>query len=245
VVDPAAPLLLIGGPSVFRIDCAVEGIHRSTGCRSCSYWQSSWRRSWRRSRRGCWKWCRCSGDGFLRESCGATPSHHRAAELLLGWRPRSLPLRETGIAIVGWRSLCAAQQPQKKGDQEQQAQKTARRNQASEISTGSNNIEIAATADVLVCSLLDVISLTMAHISQRTPTATSTADTASCAVFALSNAAGAIVASDYHCACSSCTVPAPVCPTGCHSAAIAAVHHDCNAAISADQAKLCPPAKAA
>merc|ERR1719270_1803177 len=93
-------------------------------------------------------------------------------------------------------------------------------------------IEIAATTDVLVCSLLDVISMATSHVSQRTLTATPTADTASCAVFALSNAAGAIVAIDCYSACSSCTIPAPVCPTGCHSAAhpsaaaIAAVHHD-------------------
>merc|ERR1712087_447236 len=82
--------------------------------------------------------------------------------------------------------------------------KTARRDQASEVSAGPS--KIAATANVLVCRLLDVISLAMAHVSQRTLAATPTADAASCAVFALSNTAGAVVIGYRH-SPSSCTIP--------------------------------------
>merc|ERR1711920_8807 len=173
VVVSAAPRLLIGGPSVLRINCAIEGIHRSTGC-----WRSGRWRSRRRSGRGCWKWCGWNGGSGLRESCGAAPPHRRAAEFLLCWRPSGLPLCEARFAVVWKRSRCPAQQPQKKWDQEQQAQKTASRDQASEISTGSR--EIAATADILVRSLLDVVSLATAHVRQRTLTVSSTADAASC-----------------------------------------------------------------
>jgi len=75
VVDSAAPLLLIGGPSVLRINCTVEGIRRSTGCWRSSGWLSRRWSRWR-SGRGCWEWCgwRNAGSG-LRESCGAAPSH--------------------------------------------------------------------------------------------------------------------------------------------------------------------------
>merc|ERR1712157_138824 len=162
MVDSAAPLLLVGSPSDLRIDCAVEWVNRSMSRRRSR--RQSQRRSWRRSWRGGGR----NGGRGLRESCGAAPSLCCAAELLLGWRPISLPLCETRLAIVWQRSRRPTQQPQKKWDQEQQAQKTARRNQASEISARSNNIEIAATADVLVCGLLNVISLAMAHVSQRT-----------------------------------------------------------------------------
>jgi len=103
MMDSAAPLLLVSSPSVLRIDCAVEGIHRSAGCwRSCgrlSRWLSHWR-SWRRSRRGCWKWCGWNGGSGLRESCGAAPSHRSATKLLLGWTPIRFPLCETLFAKV-------------------------------------------------------------------------------------------------------------------------------------------------
>merc|ERR1719291_1118361 len=118
-----------------------------------------------------------------------------------------------------------------------QAQQTARRDQAGEVPTRPS--EVTSTADIFISRLLDVISLAMAHVSQRTLAATPTTDTASCAVFALSNAAGAVVVGHRHSA-SSCTIPSPVCSAGSHSAAITAVHHDCSAAIRAARAKLCP-----
>jgi len=74
VVISAAPCLLIGGPSVLRINCTVEGIHWSTGCWRSGGWLSR-RRSRRRSGRGCWKWCGWNGGSGLRESCGAAPAH--------------------------------------------------------------------------------------------------------------------------------------------------------------------------
>merc|ERR1719189_704890 len=250
VVDAAAPLLLGGGPSVLRINCAVEGIHWSAGCRRSCGRRSRPSRWWsrRRSGRRCWKWCGWNSGSGLRESCGAAPSHRRAAELLLGWRPSGLPLCEASFAVVWQRSRCPAQQPQKKWDQEQQAQKTASRDQASEISTGSR--EIAATADILVRSLLDVVSLATAHVRQRTLTVSSTADAASCAVFALTNKAIAIRAT---CRCAStCTIPATICSAACchsathPSATIAAVHHDCKCRDARNpKKKLCTLAKMA
>ena len=66
----------------------------------------------------------------------------------------------------------------------------------------------------------------------------------------LSDAAVAMIATDCHCARSSCTIPTSIRPAACHStthpsAAIAAVHHDCSAATHATSAKLCTLAKMA
>merc|ERR1719410_2833310 len=123
--------------------------------------------------------------------------------------------------------------PQKKWDEQQQAQQTARRDQAGEVSARSS--EVTSTADILVSRLLDVISLASAHVSQCTLTATPAANTTSCAVLALSNAATAIACSStirapVRSACSGCS--GPVGSAACHcaahpSAAIAAVHHGC------------------
>merc|ERR1712154_739752 len=63
----AAPLLLIGSPSVLGINCAIERIHRSAWCwRSCR-WRGRWR-SWRWSRRGCWEWRGWNSRSGLRAS---------------------------------------------------------------------------------------------------------------------------------------------------------------------------------
>jgi len=86
----------------------------------------------------------------------------------------SLPLYEIRFAVEAW---LRPQQPQKKWDKEQQAQQTARRNQASEIPTRSS--EIAAVAYVPVVGLHDVSSAATAHVCQATWTATSAAGIAS------------------------------------------------------------------
>jgi len=98
MVDAAAPLLFVCGPSVLRIHCAIEWVHwaRGSGWR-CGWW--GWRRGWEWRR---WRSRLGHREGRGRPSGGASPANCHAAIVLLPLGPGRFPLHEAFFAIV-WR----------------------------------------------------------------------------------------------------------------------------------------------
>merc|ERR1712050_555825 len=137
VVDPATPILLVRLPRVLGIDSAIEGVNWPRRCRRCNRARC---RRWRCGRWGRWqsgRWCgwlrgRWLKCGWLRS--GASPAHGRAAVLLLRRGPIRLPVHEARLAIVQPCGDGARQQPKQEGNQQQETQKAACRDQACEIS---------------------------------------------------------------------------------------------------------------
>jgi len=201
VVDPAAPRLFVRRPHRVLPNCAIERVDRSRWGRRWykgrqSGWQSGWHSRWRCGRwrrRLCWERsgrdCRCG----LWQSCGRTASSHACtAEVLLSLGPRSLPRRKANLAIVRQRRCHARQQPAEQRDQQQETQKTAARDDASEISPRPHHIEISATSDIFVSRLLHVLTLATTNVSHGAITsATSAADATSSGFLPRGNASRA------------------------------------------------------
>jgi len=115
VMNPAAPGLLVGSPSVLCVDCTIERVNRSYWCRWWCPRGRRWGRGWRR-REG----CRWDGDGRCWQSRGrATPAHCHAAIILLSLGPHCIVRadRARNSAIVWRRCCCSRQEPQKQWNQ--------------------------------------------------------------------------------------------------------------------------------
>merc|ERR1719270_956856 len=154
-MNSAAPLLLRHTPSSLPIGEPV-----STIVWVCRGWWCGWRSWWHRDR---WLWQSCS-----RSCCGASPAHGAATEILLRLGPCCFPHRESGITIVRERACGSRQQPTQKREQQQQAQQTATCDDASEISSWSNIVEVASSSNILVSCFLYVLSLASSHIRHGT-----------------------------------------------------------------------------
>jgi len=171
MMDPATPSLLISCPGVFCIHGAIEWVHwprryRTCGCRCvgwCRRWRGRWCGRWRGegSWRNCHRWLRQSCSGPCRR---APPAHSAAAEILLCLGPRCLPHRESSVTIVRECACSSRQQPGQQREQQQQTQQTTARDDASEISSWSNCVEVASCADIFVSCFLDILSLASSHV---------------------------------------------------------------------------------
>merc|ERR1740121_1499915 len=107
------------------------------------------------------------------------------------------------------------QEPAQQWDQEQQTQQATRRDEASEISSRSDNIEIAAASHVLVRGLLDVITLTAPNIGHgAVACAASTSHSACAALLIRAHAASSSVSiRALHCTCITTIRPDNSCST--------------------------------
>merc|ERR1719254_321355 len=167
VVHSTAPSLFIGSPRKLCTHCTIEGIDGAPGS---GRWR--WRR---RGRRRGWQ-SRGGGDrGCTPHPCSS------AAILLLLLRPQVHPIH-TWIAIEQGGRAQARQQPAQQRDQQQQAQQAANCDEASEVPPWSHCVEVSAATDVLVGGLLDVLTLSAAHIRHRPLAAATAGNTASCAL---------------------------------------------------------------
>merc|ERR1740123_1304228 len=158
VVHPAAPILLSLLPREVLADGAIEWIDRPRrGCRPCHRrggWRSGWRRWWLRREGRRWNRRR-----RLRQSRScASPANCRTAKVLLRLGPLSLPSR--ALQAIKWQSRrWSRKQPAEQRNQQQKAQKTATRDEASEVPPRPHNIEITTTSDILVGGLLNVVAV--------------------------------------------------------------------------------------
>lgn len=207
VMNSATELLLEAIPRSLLTDGAIR-----VGARG---WL--WRRRWWRRWRWSWRWCRgwrVWNRHWLRGA--AANASCSAAILLLRKRPRRLPVHRSACAIV----IRTCEQPQQQWQQQEQTQKTARGDEASEIPSRAHCVEIASASNVLVCSFLDVLALSTTHIAHCALTTTATGHAASCAVLtwrhSTDNSIGTttttIASSCYHSTSVACA-PACVAPT--------------------------------
>merc|ERR1719336_1462918 len=140
----------------------------------------------------------------------ATPPNGHAAIVLLRLRPSHLdhvvsptpieprvhpelrvhPTLETEPAIVWLRRRRARQEPAEQGDEQKKTEKAATRDDAGEISPGSNDVEISSETHVFVRGLLDVVALSSSHIRQSAVAAASTSNTTCCAILPSTYSAG-------------------------------------------------------
>merc|ERR1719336_1333392 len=237
VVVTAAPLLLGSVPREILTHSAVVWIDRSHGSRR------RWRRRPRRGPRGgrCGRrrrWRRREWRGWdcrrgLWQGCGrATPANCHAAVVFLRLGPGHLdhvvapsevtpsevaPRAHASPTIVWQRGGRARQEPEQKREEQQETQKTAACDDASEVSLWAP--EISSVADILVRRFLRVATLASAHVGQRAiASATPTSDTTSSAVLPRSNTASSSATSGAGAMCATAKSASTAEPTSATAA---------------------------
>jgi len=171
-MDTAAPRFLVRCPSVLCINSAVERIDWPRRCRG-----------WSRRRRGwwCWEWRRWHCHRGLWQSCSlATTAHGHTAIVFLRLGPRGLYHRcasEPSLAIERQRRRRTRQQPAEQRDKQQEAKKA---DEAREVSPRPHHVEVSSVAHILVCRLLHILALAIAHIRQGATACTPTTCDATC-----------------------------------------------------------------
>merc|ERR1719512_97460 len=231
VVVTAAPLLFGSIPTEILAHSAVVWIDRAhRSGRRCGWWQWTrwWRQRPRRRRRGGRRRRRrrerrgWDGRRGLWQSCGrAAPANGHAAVVFLRLGPGPLdhvaphvtsevaPRAHAGPAVVWQRGGRAGQEPEQKREKQQETQKTAACDDASEVSLGAP--EISSVADILIRRFLCIATLASTHVGQRAiASAAAASDTTSSAVLPRSYTAS-----------SSAAIRATAMDTTAHSASTA------------------------
>merc|ERR1719336_726843 len=243
VVVTAAPLLFGSVPREILTHSAVVWIDRSRGSRWRCGRRHEWTRRWRlrprrgrcgrrrRRRRREWRGWDCRRG--LWQSCGrATPANCHAAVVFLRLGPGHLdhvvapsevtpsevaPRAHASPTIVWQRGGRARQEPEQKREEQQETQKTAACDDASEVSLWAP--EISSVADILVRRFLRVATLASAHVGQRAiASATPTSDTASSAVLPRSNTASSSATSGAEAMCATAKSASTAEPTSATAA---------------------------